>query len=89
MLEPFLIKLWANPVLHAITLHGAAISDTYLADDIVFVLDVRSDCSNFVPQLKRNKQSVFLCLLGVMRVVIWTRRLKKFLGLRVFTCSAA
>ena len=36
-----------------------------------------SVCSNVVPKLNRQEHSVFLCLLGIMRVVIWTTRKKE------------
>ena len=39
-----------------------------------FVLEASSVCSNVVPKLNRQEHYVFLCLLGVMRVVIWTTR---------------
>ena len=42
-----------------------------------FVLEASSVCSNVVPKLNRLEHSVFLCLLGVMRVVIWTTRKKE------------
>ena len=41
-----------------------------------FVLEASSVCSNVVPKLNRQEHYVFLCLLGVMRVVIWTTRKK-------------
>ena len=34
-------------------------------------------CSNVVPRLNRQEHYVFLCLLGVMRIVIWTTRKKE------------
>ena len=34
-------------------------------------------CSNVVLKLNRQEHYVFLCLLGVMRVVIWMTRKKK------------
>ena len=43
----------------------------------VFVLEASSVCSNVVPELNRQEHYVFLCLLGVMRVVIWTTRKKE------------
>ena len=39
-----------------------------------FVLEASSVCSNVVPSLDRKIHYVFLCLLGIMRVVIWTTR---------------
>ena len=42
-----------------------------------FVLEASSVCSNVVPKLKRQEHYVFLCLLGIMRVVIWTTRKKE------------
>ena len=42
-----------------------------------FVLEASSVCSNVVPRLNRQEHYVFLCLLGVMRVVIWTTRKKE------------
>ena len=42
-----------------------------------FVLEASSVCSNVVPRLNRQKHYVFLCLLGIMRVVIWTTRKKE------------
>ena len=39
-----------------------------------FVLEACSVCSNVVPKLNRQEHYVFLCLLRVMRVVIWTTR---------------
>ena len=42
-----------------------------------FVLEASSVCSNVVPKLNRQEHYVFLCLLGVMRVVIWTTRKKE------------
>ena len=42
-----------------------------------FVLEASSVCSNVVPRLNRQEHYVFLCLLGVMRVVIWTTRMKE------------
>ena len=39
-----------------------------------FVLEASSVCSNVVPKLNRQEHYVFLCLLGAMRVVIWTTR---------------
>ena len=42
-----------------------------------FVLEASSVCSNVVPKLNRPEHYVFLCLLGVMRVVIWTTRKKE------------
>ena len=34
-------------------------------------------CSNVVPRLSRQEHYMFLCLLGIMRVVIWTTRKKE------------
>ena len=42
-----------------------------------FVLEASSVCSNVVPKLNRQEHYVFLCLLGVMHVVIWTMRKKE------------
>ena len=42
-----------------------------------FALEASSMCSNVLPKLNRQEHDVFLCLLGVMRVVIWTRRKKE------------
>ena len=42
-----------------------------------FVLEASSVCSNVVPKLNRLEHYVFLCLLGVMHVVIWTTRMKE------------
>ena len=42
-----------------------------------FVLEASSVCSNVVPRLNRQEHYVFLCLLGVMRVVMWTTRKKE------------
>ena len=42
-----------------------------------FVLEASSVCSNVVPKLNRQEYYLFLCLLGVMRVVIWTTRKKE------------
>ena len=39
-----------------------------------FVLEASSVCSNVVPKLNRQEHYVFLCLLGIMHVVIWTTR---------------
>lgn len=36
--------------------------------------------SNVVPQLKTNELYVFLCLFGIMRVMIWTMQQKEFYG---------
>lgn len=52
-----------------------------------FVLEARSVCSNVVPQMKRNEHYVFLCLLGIMRVVIWMTRQKEFYGGEKFSSS--
>ena len=41
-----------------------------------FVLKAESVISNVVTALDRRKHYVFLCLLGIMRVVIWTTRQK-------------
>ena len=43
-----------------------------------FVLEASSVCSNVVPSLNRSEQYVFLCLLGVLRVGIWTTQLSEF-----------
>ena len=42
-----------------------------------FVLEASSVCSNVVPKLNRQEHYVFLCLLCVMHVVIWTTRKKE------------
>ena len=42
-----------------------------------FVLEASSVYRNMVPKLNRQEHYVFLCLLGVMRVVIWTTRKKE------------
>ena len=42
-----------------------------------FILEASSVCSNVVPKLNRQEHYVFLCLLGIMRVVIWTTRKKE------------
>ena len=39
-----------------------------------FVLEASSVCRKVIPKLNRQGHYVFLCLLGVMRVVIWTTR---------------
>ena len=39
-----------------------------------FVLEASSVCSNVIPRLNRQEHYVFLCLLGIMHVVIWTTR---------------
>ena len=41
------------------------------------VLEASSVCSNVVLKLNRQEHYVFLCLLSVMRVVIWTRGKKE------------
>ena len=43
-----------------------------------FVLEASSVCSNVVAKLNRLEHNVFLCLLGIMRVVIWTRKKEFF-----------
>ena len=43
-----------------------------------FVLDASAVCSNVVPSLEKNEHYVLQCLLGIMRVVIWTTRQKAF-----------
>ena len=48
-----------------------------ILDGKFFVLEASSVCSNVVPRLNRQEHYVFLCLLGVMRVVIWTTRKKE------------
>ena len=53
-----------------------------------FVLEASSVCSNVVPVLTRQKHYVFLCLLGVMRVVIWTTWKKGFYGGESFSSRA-
>ena len=53
-----------------------------------FVLEAASVCSNVVPVLDRQIHYVFLCLLGVMRVVIWTTWKKGFYGGEFFTSRA-
>ena len=42
-----------------------------------FILEASSVCSNVVLRLNRQEHYVFLCLLGNMRVVIWTMRKKE------------
>ena len=42
-----------------------------------FVLKASSVCSNVVPKLNRQEHYVILCLLGIMRIVIWTTRKKE------------
>ena len=42
-----------------------------------FVMEASSVCSNVVPELNRQEHYVFLCLLGIMRVMIWTTRKKE------------
>ena len=42
-----------------------------------FVLEASSVYSNVVPKLNRQEHYVFICLLGVMGVVIWTTRKKE------------
>ena len=42
-----------------------------------FVLEASSVCSNVVPKLNRQGYYVFLYLLGIMCVVVWTTRKKK------------
>ncbi|CAE1168983.1 unnamed protein product [Acanthosepion pharaonis] len=52
-----------------------------------FVLEASSVCSNVVPQLTKAEHYVFCCLLGVMRVVMWTTRQKEFYDGEQFTSS--
>ena len=42
-----------------------------------FVLEDSSVFSNMVLRLNRQKHYVFLCLLGIMRIMIWTTRKKE------------
>ena len=42
-----------------------------------FVLEASSVCSNVVPKLNRQEHYVFLCLLCIMRVVIWMTKKKE------------
>ena len=49
-----------------------------------FVLEASSVCSNVVPRLNRQEHYVFLCLLGVMRVVMWTTRKKELYETSLF-----
>ena len=41
------------------------------------VMEASSVCSNMVLKLNRQEHYVFLCLLGIMRVMIWTMRKKE------------
>ena len=43
-----------------------------------FVLQDISVCSSVLPKLNRQDHCVFLCLLGIMRVIVWTMRMKEF-----------
>ncbi|CAE1276092.1 unnamed protein product [Acanthosepion pharaonis] len=52
-----------------------------------FVLEASSVCSNIVPPLTKAEHYVFICLLWVMRVVIWTTRQKEFHGREKFSSS--
>ena len=40
----------------------------------IFVQEASCVCSNVVPRLNRQEHYVFLCLLGIMYVMIWTTR---------------
>ena len=42
-----------------------------------FILEASFVCNNVVPKLNRQEHYVFLCLLGIMRVVIWMTRKKE------------
>ena len=42
-----------------------------------FVLEASSVCSNVIPKLNRPAHYMFLCLLGILRVVLWTTRKKE------------
>lgn len=44
------------------------------------VLEASSVYSNAVPQLIKNEYYVLLCLLSIMRIVIWTTRQREFYG---------
>lgn len=47
-------------------------------DGKFFVLEASSVCSNVVPSISRDQHYVLLCLLGIMRMVVWTTRQKEF-----------
>jgi len=53
-----------------------------------FTLDVRAVLNNVVTSLDRNKLYVLLCLLGVVRVVIWTTRKEEHYGGESFSSQA-
>ena len=50
-----------------------------------FALEASAVCSNVMPPLEWTEHYVLFCLLGVMRVVIWTTRQKGFYGDESFT----
>ena len=52
-----------------------------------FVLEASSVCSNVAPPLSKTEHYVFLCLLGIMRVVIWTTRQKEVYEGQKFSSS--
>ena len=49
-----------------------------ILDGKFFVLKASSVSSNVVTLLNKPEHYVFLCLLGILRVVIWTARPKEF-----------
>ena len=53
-----------------------------------FTLGVRAALNNVVTSLARDKLYVFLCLLGVMRIVIWTTRKEEHYGGESFSSQA-
>lgn len=50
----------------------------HVLDGKFFVLEASSVCSNVVPSMSRDQHYVLLCLLGIMRMVVWTTRQKEF-----------
>ena len=49
-----------------------------ILNGMFFALEASSVCSNVMLLLNRSEHYLFLCLLGVMRVVIWTTHQKEF-----------
>ena len=52
-----------------------------------FVLEANSVCNNVVLKLNRQEHYVFLCLLGIIRVVIWTTREKELRDGESLSCQ--
>ena len=52
-----------------------------------FILEMSTVCSNEVRSLNSKEPNVFLCLIGIMRVVIWSKHLKEFRSSEPFSCQ--